>query len=534
MKNFPVERDTSKITTIPSPVGGLNAYDNLAAMPITDAIRLDNLVPQPYGCTVRKGFQEHATGLGGSVETISGWSSVNPFSSPNKLFGFADGSMWDITDVGAVVPADELLTGLTNDFWQSVFFANAAGPHTLLFNGADDPIWYSGAGLQRLTLGDGIATGTWKNVDPANLIRGTIHQRRVWAVEIDSAMGWFLPPDAVYGVANYFDFGPFFKRGGYLAALGTWTVDAGSGSDDHLVAVSSRGEAVVFAGTDVTDSTAWKLVGVYFIGEPPRGRRFMTNKAGDLFVLTNNGVVSMATVITSTQVNIATSDTYSKKIQFLLSELLSDLSDLEGWEIIFFPEINLLYINVPSVYQGGNVQLVSNDITQSWCTFSGMDARCWASVDGLPFFGTPDGRVMRAYVGYMDGVLLDGTGGTSIASACQQAYTHLNTPAAQKQVGLYRPTFLGSKIVGYASIIKYDYSQQNAPLATGSGTASPFAFWGTALWGQDTWSGGLLTQREWNSGSGIGTAVSLALNVSSDSETVWVSTDYTYRFGGAL
>jgi hypothetical protein len=533
VKSFPVEQDSSKITTVPSPIGGLNAYDNLAAMPATDAIRLDNLVPQPYGCTVRRGYQEYATGMTGAVESISGWVSVSG-TPPSKLFAFATGSMWDITAPGAVVPANELLTGLTNDFWQSVFFANSAGPHTLIFNGSDDPIWYSAAGLQRLTAGDGIAAGTWKNVDPANLIQGTIHQRRVWAVEVNSTLGWFLAPDAVYGEANFFDFGALFKRGGYLAALGTWSADTGAGSDDHLVAISSRGEAVVYVGVDPTDASAWRLVGVYFLGEPPRGRRFLTNKGGDLFVLTQNGVVSMATVLTSTQVNVQANDTYSRKVQFLISDLMSDLGDLEGWEILFIPSINLVYINVPSVYQGGNGQLVSNDITQSWCTFSGMNARCWARVDELPFFGTADGRVMRSYIGYKDDVKLDGTGGTNILSFAQQAYTHFNAPAAQKQVGLYRPTFLGSRVVGYASIIKYDYEQQAAPLPTGSGAASPFAFWNQAIWGQDSWSGGLLTQREWNSGSGIGTAVSLALNISSEAESVWVSTDYTYRSGGPL
>ena len=53
---------TAQYTTVASPIGGLNAYDNLAAMPATDAIRMNNIVPTPYGCLVRKGYQEYATG----------------------------------------------------------------------------------------------------------------------------------------------------------------------------------------------------------------------------------------------------------------------------------------------------------------------------------------------------------------------------------------------------------------------------------------------------------------------------------------
>lgn len=533
MSLFPQSSQTSKLVTVPSPIGGLNAYDNLAAMPASDAIRLDNLVPQPYGCTVRKGFQYYATGLGGPVRTLSGWNSISP-SYPSKVFAFADEKMWDITTPGAVAPGNTLLSGLTNDYWQGVQFANSAGPHTVLFNGVDNPIWYSQAGLQRLTAGSGSASGTWSGVNPATLIQGTIHQRRIWAVPVDSTLGWFMPPDTIYGVANFFDFGPMFKRGGYLAALATWTVDAGSGSNDHLVALSSRGEAVVYAGTDPTSAADWRLVGVYYIGEPPRGRRFFTNKGGDLLVLTQNGVVSMASVVTSTQVNTSTADTYSKKVQFLISDLMSSLGDQEGWEIFFIPSVNFVYLNIPSVYSGGNGQLVSNDITQSWCTFSGMDAHCWSRIDELPFFGDGEGRVSRSFVGYKDAVGIDGTGGVNIQSACQQAYSHFSAPGAQKQVGLYRPTFLGARNVGYSSILKYDYNQQSAGFPTPSNSPAPFAYWNDAIWNRDFWSGGLLAQRDWNSGSGIGTAISLAINLSSEADTVWVSTDYTYRFGGAL
>lgn len=520
---------SAKISTVPAPTGGINAFDNLAAMPPTDAIRLNNIIPQPYGCTVRKGYQKRNTGLGGPVESLSQWVS---HSGVQKFFAFANNRFFDITAAGAV--GAPLLTGLLSDFWQGIGISNGAGPHTLLFNGADNGIWYSNAGLQRLTLGDGIVVGTWSGVSPANIIQATVHQRRVWGVQVDSTKGWYLPADSVYGVAHSFDFGPQFKRGGYLVVLATWTVDPGQGSNDYLVGVSSNGEAVVYGGVDVEDPENWRLVGVYFIGSPPRGRRFFCNVAGDLYFLTLTGVVSMATVVTSTQVNVSANNTYSQKIAFLLSELLTTLQDIEGWEIDFFPADNLLLINVPTVFAGGNGQLVANHITTAWCTFSGIDARAWNRAGGEPFFGDADGNVNIALIGDKDGVLVDGTGGTNILGGAQQAYSDFGGPTSQKQIGMYRLVFLGARPVGYATAIAYDYSQAGPPSATGSGISGAFAHWDEALWDVGRWSGGLSVQRDWRSASGMGTVASLLMNLSTEAEATWVSTDYTIRLGGPL
>jgi len=520
---------TAKITTVPAPSGGINAYDNLAAMPATDAIRLMNLIAQPYGCTVRKGYRAHATGMPGPVESLSSWIS---FAGAQKFFAFSDNKMYDITAVGAV--GAPLLSGFAQDFWQSVAMVNAAGTWTVMFSGQDDPIIYGSGGVARLTLGDGIVVNTIAGIDPSTLIQGTVHQRRLWAVAINSTKGWYLPPDQIYGTMASFDFGPQFKRGGYLSTLATWTVDAGGGSNDYLVAVSSNGEAAVYGGLNPASAADWALVGVYFIGQPPRGRRYMCNVAGDLYYLTLTGVVSMATLVTSTQVNVAANNTYSQKIAFMLSELIVDLQDIEGWEIDFFPAPNLLFINVPTVYSGGNGQIVANHITTAWCTFSGFNARTWHRIEGQPYFGDPDGTVWRALYGDKDGTDTLGEGGTNILSSVQQAYSSFGMPTAQKQVGMYRMTFMGARPVGYASIVTYDYAQTTSPDATGSGVSGAFSHWDEALWDVGLWSGGLSVQRDWRSAAGMGTTAALSANLSTEAEATWVSTDYTLRTGGPL
>ena len=523
------QRTSFKTRTIPAPLGGLNVYDNLAMMSPTDAIKLINLVPQPYGCMVRKGYQVHASGIAGTVDSLGSW--INR-TGQTKLFAFGDHKMFDVTLAGPVgVP---LISSLNSNYWQSIGFANIAGTHTIFMNGVDNPILYNISGAQRLIAGNGSVTNTIAGVNPATFIQATVHQHRLWFVPVNDTRGWFLDPDAIYGTALYFDFGPFFKKGGYLSTLATWSVDSGEGSNDKLVAVSSNGEAAVFSGTDVKVANAWAHSGTFFIGSPIRGRRYFTDIAGDLLYLTSTGIVSMSTVLVSTQVNTSNASIYSKKIQFLLSDLTSSLFDMDGWELQCFPAINLLVINIPTIYSGETGQLVNSVPNNAWCTFTNMDARCWHRLSTLPYFGDSKGRVLRAWIGDRDNVDVDGSGGTNILSKCQQAFSNFDSPTMQKQIGLYRPTFMGARKVGYNAKIVYDYVTPELNLPSGSVAKSSAALWGQALWGTSKWSGGYLVQKDWASGEGMGTAVSLMLNLTSEVETTWVATDFTIRAGGPL
>jgi hypothetical protein len=500
-------------------------------MPTTDAILLNNLVPQPYGCTIRKGYQERNTGF---VQPVNSLATLALRGGGLSGYAWAGDKLFDVTSPGVI--GTPLLSGLGSSWWQTLNFATSGGTHMLAFDGVDNPIWFSEtSGLQRLVAGNGTDVGTISGTDPKNWIQGTVHQRRIWAVPIDSTLAWYLPTDSVYGVANFFDFGPLFKLGGYLVLLATWTVDSGGGSNDKLVAVSSMGEAAVFSGTDVNVSTSWSLDGVYTVGAPVRGRRFYANVGGDLFLLTTTGLISMATLVTSTQVNASSAATaYSQKVQFFLSEVTSDLGQLDGWELVFVPALNFLMVNMPSIYADGSGQLVSNYITTSWCTFSGYDANTFSVVQGALFFGASDGAVYQAYVGNRDAIKLDGSGGKDIIARCQQAYSYLNAPGAQKQVGMYRPNFLLTRNVGFRSKISYDFKQDDPGVPTGVSDKSRLALWNSAVWGQDKWSGGPFPKLEWRGAEGLGVAASINIAISASSEVIWVSTDYTFKKGGPL
>ena len=512
----------NKVSTVPAPIGGLNAYDSLAAMPQTDAIIMENWWPQSYGCKVRNGYRRWATGLLGSVGTLSTWSSQ---TGEIRLIAWAGGGVYNITTRGPASPP--VLEGLASDYWESVVLTNAAGTNLIAVNGIDDGLIIQGSGVAaRITSGNGTDPLTWAGLNPRSAVQLTVHQHRLWAVEKDSTNGWFLPPDAIQGTFLKYNFGALFERGGYLQFLTTWTIDDGNGAEDHLIAVSSRGEAVVFGGTDPEDDMKWTLVGVYYVGAPVEGRRGHTKAGGDQILLTQQGAVSMAAMLVSTKVNETQNPLVSKKIQFLISDLITKNGNRVGWSVNYVPKHNIVIINVPQSEGLPAIQLAANQITGSWTTFSGMNATCWGGMNSLPFFGDALGNVYSAWDGNKDDVLLDDTGGKGIISNVQQAYSYMGSMAAQKQVGMYRPTFVSDEVINYNSSILYDFA--TATLATPLGTtAVPGALWDVSLWDTGRWAGGSSVVKTWVQAEGIGVATSIRMVAQTEGEVLWVATDYS-------
>lgn len=523
-RRAPLEKPNEfKPYTLPAPVGGLNAYDSLAVMPETDAIILQNWWPTSYGCSLRKGYIQWTTGLPSTVETVAGW--YNSLGG-QKLFAWSSTGMYDISSRGAVGAA--MVTGLTNARWQTVVLTNASGNYMIAVNGADNGIIYRTAGVARIVLGDGITTNTWAGLDPSNAVQLTVHQKRLWAVERDTSRGWYLPPDAIQGTFVSFDFGPQFRKGGFLQFLSTWTLDDGDGADDHLVAVSSNGEAVVYAGTDPNDSTKWGLVGVYDVGSPVSGRRSFVKAGGDLLLLTQKGVVSLSAELVSTKVESVNKPIVSNKIQQLISELITTYTSINGWELVYHAPLNMVLVAVPSVTAGSNIQLAVNAVITAWTMFTGMDAACWTSHNNLLYFGDYDGVVYQAWTGNSDNVLLDNTGGSGVTAIAQQAYSYFGMRGNQKQVGLYKPTFVASGDISISSAIVYDFVDYTLP-SPGAVPLPSGSLWGTGLWNSSFWSGGSNVVRNWLSAEGMGVCASIKLHVQSNDNVLWVSTDLTWK-----
>lgn len=96
VKNRPQGRK-SVAYSLPSPIGGWNARDSVAAMAPTDAITLQNWFPTTSDVMVRKGYRDWATGIPGQINTVMAY---NPSSGPKQLFAANASEIYDVSAGG--------------------------------------------------------------------------------------------------------------------------------------------------------------------------------------------------------------------------------------------------------------------------------------------------------------------------------------------------------------------------------------------------------------------------------------------------
>jgi hypothetical protein len=122
----------------------------------------------------------------------------------------------------------------------------------------------------------------------------------------DSTKAAYLPTSSIAGAAQVFDLGPLMTSAATWSrwAPGRWT--QGWGPDDFAVFITSRGQVIVYAGTDPASADTWVLKGVYNIGAPI-GRRCFSKVGGDLAVITVDGVVSLAQAISMDRAAVSAS-----------------------------------------------------------------------------------------------------------------------------------------------------------------------------------------------------------------------------------
>jgi hypothetical protein len=495
-------------------------------MPVTDAVVLRNFFPFPYAVVLRKGWKEFTTGLAeSSLPTVAVYE---PVSGAPTIVAFSGGNVYALTIPGAA--PSPLETGMTNDYWQTVMFANAGNNYLYAVNGADEPLVYDGASFTTVTEVAPPATGfDVSGVDPADFIHVCVHQRRLWFVEKDSTQAWYLPVDQIGGDAEVFPVGQLFPSGGFLMAIYTWTLDAGSGLNDKLVFVSSQGDVAIYSGTDPADADLWSLEGVINIGAPV-GRRCGMKYGGDLLLITTNGVLPLSIALQSTRVN--TADNLTDKIQHTISALVSSYKDLPGWELLLFPNENQVWLVVPVP---DDVQVFSmNTITGAWAQFDGMNIRSSALYLDNPVFITTDGRVCRAWQGYFDNVPFDATVGDRIEAEAVTAYNYFGLLGQTKRWTMARAIFQSGSIPAGALNIVVDYAIVGPLEVPTPAVLSGDYLWDEALWDESTWDTPYERYRLWRSVDGLGYAAALHLKILQGTQTEWVATDFVFEPGGVL
>jgi len=516
MQRRPVNRrQVSRTASLPAPVGGWNAREPISNMPPTDAVQLDNFFPKATVIALRDGYTEHVTGITGTPETLVTYNST----TASEMFAATSSAIYDVTAAGAVGAA--VVSGLTNGRWQSTNITTAGGDFMYMVNGADDALLYDGS---TWTAVDGVSTPAITGVTTSNLIHVNLWKNRLFFVEKESLKVWYMPTASIGGAASAINFTSLFTEGGYLMAMGTWTIDAGYGMDDHAVFITSRGQVAVYRGTDPSSASTFALVGLYTIGSPV-GRRCFANYGSDLIIICQDGLQPLSKALMSSRVNTATSLT--DKIQQAMSESVTIGGSLFGWEVNIFPKNNMVILNVP-YNTSTTYQYVMNTITGAWCRFIGWNATTW-TLFGEDMYFAIAGTVCKAFSGTSDN-------GLSIAGDATQAFSYFGRNTSQKRFLLARPIlYADSPSVGISLGVAVDFdldAELNTPSFSSIGNVG---IWDSSVWDGAVWGGDLALRKDWLNIQGVGYAAALRIRTSSlASQLQWASTDYVMEDGAII
>ena len=579
---------SAKTASVPAPIGGWNGRDSLAQMSQLDAVQMVNWYPTPTDVTMRKGYTKISTGITGKVNSLMNYTKTVSYN----LFAAAGTKIYD----AKTSTATEVFSDITNDKFQHVNISNTAGHFLVACNGTDATMIYDGsawfkvattstaatistitksgttatlttvtahglANNNRVTIsgatsneynGTFVITVTGANtftytmastpaanatvvgsytvvgitgVDSSTFINVNLFKNRLYFTQKDTMTCWYLPVDSIGGAASPLYFGGIARNAGYLQGMGTWTLDAGQGADDYAVFVSSMGEVIVYNGTDPSSATTWALKGVWQLGQT-FSRRCFFKWAGDLLLLTQDGLVPLASALQSSRLDPRVNLT--DKIFYPISQAATKFYANFGWQINYYASENMLILSIPT--DDGMEQYVMHTITKAWARFTNIEAYCWeVSGDNNMNFGG-DGYVATFYTSNSDN-------GTNISSAVQQAYSYFDSPGQNKRFTLVRPILQSDG--GSPSILcglSVDFQPiDNIGSITFNPSSQEVGIWDVAKWDDNSWGGGLITNRIWQGVTGIGFAGSINLTaVAQGIELHWASTDYVFEPGGVL
>ena len=576
-------------SSIAAPIGGWNARDSIAEMSPLDAVTLTNMYPTPSDVQLRYGYTQYSTGITGQVYSLMNYSaptteklfavangviydSTAQTAATSVFTGLTnskfqhinisnagghflvacngadptmiyDGSAWfkvattttaqtisSITKSGTTATLTTAsahglitgnrvtITGATAIDYNGVYVITVTGTTTFTYVMATTPAANATVVGSYTVLG---ITG----VDSSTFINVNLFKNRLWFTQKDTLKAWYLDVNSIGGAANALDLSGIARNGGYLQAMGTWTIDAGQGVDDYAVFVTNMGEIIVYNGTDPTSATTWALKGVWQLGQT-FNRRCFFKYAGDLLLLTQDGLVPLASALQSSRLDPRVNIT--DKIYQAVSTAASSYYDNYGWQVNYYASQNMLILNVP--ISDGIQQYVMHTITKSWANFTNINANCWEVHGKADIFFGGNGFVGRFWDTTSDS-------GSNINASIQQAYSYFDTRATLKRFTMARPIFISDN--GLPTVLVGISTDFNPVLPTGTVTYNPLtpygSKWDVAVWDTGTWSGGNNIQKQWQGVTGIGFSGGVSMSIASQGVDLhWASTDIVFETGGVL
>jgi|694.fasta_scaffold06859_6 hypothetical protein len=524
----PQARAQTSSKTFPAPTGGWWTSKPLVQDGPATARILDNWFPTREGIRCRGGSILHAT-VHATNPVVEMWTYEG---ATQRLFASTAGAIFDVTTPAdpTVIPASAV-SGQTSGYYSTQMFSTVGGIFQYVVNGTDLAQLFNGATWTQIT---GVSTPAITGVVTSQLQSVWAHANRLWFAEKGTMRAWYLPVDSVGGAAVGFNLSGVFRKGGTLLFGTTWSLDSGDGLDDKCVFVSTRGEAVIYAGTDPSSASTWAIEGVYDLAGDPLGKNSFFHIGGEPYFLTSRGIVPITEAIRR------------DVSQLQLGALTVPISDewirqgeersASPWPCFVWPWAQMLVVGLPVVDPNDDAYCyVSNTETRAWCRFVGLDVNAGAAYSYFGYFGTSAGKIYQMDVGGKDDTL-------PYTCAVALHFDHLELPNFEKTVHQARALFrTGNTLIPKLSAsINYAIQLPAAPSSPPEFSAGDV--WDSAIWDTSVWDAGLLTTNtattRWQSIGKTGYAHAIQLQITwgtvSEPNTELLSIDVNYEPGAMV
>ncbi len=477
-----------------APILGMDGNAPLFNMGQGKAVYLYNIVPADYGCRTREGHRVWAQNISANkpINTVLPFTGRVADLSLARLFAVTSDGIYNITTQGTDNPTITVTfpdQSVGAGFCESIHFTDATGNQVLIVADSLNGMYeYDPNGSVWTKLSTEI-TG----VDPTKVAFVTQHKGRIWMIERDSPDAWYLPVGAKAGAATKFQFGSKMRHGGYLVALLNWSIDGGEGLDDYLLAISKSGDLLAYKGSDPAQASTWSLVGNWYIGDTPAGRRIGAEVGGDTLVVSAFGVTSAARLLqgvdpTRFERNV------TGKITRLVRDAIQAKGDMNYWQMVKLPEESSLTINSPKKPNERHIQFflnlnrTSEESGGGWGLWRDLPATHFETFLGSVYFGTEGGTVCQM-IGSLDNVDINNQGGEPVNFSLLTRFSSFDAPGVYKQLQYIRPQFLSTAVVEASCRAVYDFDITELRNPPALNPPPEGAIWNTDRWDQALWSG---------------------------------------------
>jgi hypothetical protein len=534
-------RSSSHVAHVSVPLKGLSRYAQLnEADPLLASI-LTNFTVEQDRISLRPGYTQV-----GAIADGRAISSMIPFYGVGQKFIVAAGD--GLFNASGTRVGTHVYGG---DQWQWTSFANLSQTkYTIMVNGHDGVYAWDGTsgslpsgmaaeahafpfpeadpnGFHKLeatvasTRISGDASAAPLTFDPNKLDKVLSHMNRIWLADSQDLVVYYYPLQTIGGTLGMLPLNAYFRRGGTIKSLMTWSFDGGVGMQNLLVIFSSNGEAAIYSGSD--PDVDFKLVGVFRF-DTPMGPGCTVNYGGELYVLISTGLVPMSTLLKAEEDNLGTSD---QNVIKEFSDVSKTFRDAYGWSVIVDSQTNHAICNMP-IGSGKYQQLVRFMPNAIWSKWSDLPSRCWAWLGNHAYFASEDGKIYQAGPEYLD------DNGTPINVDVCFAWSSFKS-VNKKQFKLARLYMMSDSIPQPFVDVEVDYNYGppvNLPATSAVGVV---ASWNSATWDVNSWAIDAVPRQYWQGVTGLGRVGAPRIRASFQGCTFALTgVDLIYEEGGLM